>query len=134
MSRRLIAAAVAAVLSLAAASPAGAAPLNFPSRVVDGFQTPPAPVVTAPAWLVYDESSDTVLAAQLATEERAIASTTKIMTALVALETAEPTSMVNVSQNAADTGEREIDLFAGEQLRLDAALCLQFRQGPNLKL
>lgn len=122
MRRRLPTAALAAVLTVTLALPAAAAPLSFPTRVVEGFPAPPPPAITAAAWILFDDSTGTVLGSQLPDEERPMASTTKIMTALVAIENAEPKSIVTISQNAADTGEREIDLVAGEQLPLDALL------------
>lgn len=122
MRRRVLAAAAAALLGITLAVPAMAAPLSFPTRVVEGFPAPPRPAVTAATWILFDDSTGTVLGSQLPDEERAIASTTKIMTALVALESGDPKAMVTISQNAADTGEREIDLVAGEELPLDALI------------
>ena len=111
-----------AVLVILHALPALGAPLSYPVRVEDGFPTPGPPPVTAAAWILYDESSDTVLASFQPTEQRAMASTTKIMTALVALERANLDDVVTVSTRAANTGEREIELYAGEQLTLEALL------------
>jgi len=48
--------------------------------------------------------------------ERAMASTTKIMTALVVLEHAEMNDVVTVSRDAADVGEAEIGLRPGQQI------------------
>lgn len=106
--------------ALSFASVASAAPLRLPSRVDDGFPSPGAPPVTAASWILFDESSDTVLASHLADEVRAMASTTKIMTGLLAVEAADLSDVVVVSQQAADTGEREIDLVAGEEITLEA--------------
>lgn len=46
--------------------------------------------------------------------ERAMASTTKVMTALVVLDNAELTDLVTVSADAAAVGEAEVGLVAGE--------------------
>ena len=115
---RLVALAVA--LSLLLATPAVAAPLSFPIRAEDGFPRRGPPNVTAASWILYDESSETVLASFLPDEERPMASITKIMTALLAIERRDLDEMVTISGNAANTGEREIDLFAGEDLALSA--------------
>ncbi len=120
MSRRkAMAAALAASLALASA-PASASPLSFPIKVDDGFPLPGPPDVTAASWLLYDEWTDTVLASFLPQEERAIASTTKIMTGLLVLEQSSLADLVTVSSNAAATGEREIGLVAGEQVTMEA--------------
>lgn len=122
MKRPIPAAVSAALLTFALALPAGAAPLTLPTRTVDGFSHSAPPEVTAQAWLVYDESTETILASRLANQERSIASVTKIMTALVALDSADPSEIVTISSRAADTGEREIDLFAGEEIPLEALI------------
>jgi D-alanyl-D-alanine carboxypeptidase len=49
-----------------------------------------------------------------------MASITKIMTGLLAFERSNLDDIVTVSTRAADTGEREIDLVAGEQVTLKA--------------
>lgn len=122
MSRRLLVPVGALLVLITMASPSIAAPMTLPTRTVDGFTHSAPPEVTAAAWILYDASSGTVLASHQATQARPMASTTKIMTALVALENADPSEIVTISQNAADTGEREIDLFAGEQLPLGALI------------
>lgn len=54
--------------------------------------------------------------------ERAMASTTKIMTALVVLEHAELTDVVTVSGEAADVGEAEVDLRPGQEVTVEMLL------------
>ena len=49
---------------------------------------------------------------------RAMASTTKIMTALVALESGDPEEVVAISKDAADVGESEVGLRAGQTMSL----------------
>ncbi|MGB7861116.1 MAG: D-alanyl-D-alanine carboxypeptidase family protein [Acidimicrobiia bacterium] len=111
---------ILAVMTVLHATPALAAPLTFPTHVEDGFPVDGPPSVTAASWILYDESSDTVLASFLPNQERAMASVTKIMTALLAFERGDMNDLVTISRRAADTGEREIDLVAGEQLTLGA--------------
>lgn len=120
MNRRSLVAASAAVAMLAVSSPVAAAPLSYPLLVEDGFPNPGPPGVTAASWLLYDETSDLVLASFSPQLERAMASTTKIMTGLLVLENSELDEIVTVSRNAANTGEKEIDLVAGEELPMEA--------------
>ena len=115
-------AASVALVTLTLALPAVAAPLTFPTRVTDGFTSPGPPMVTALSWILFDESSETVLASHQAAEERAMASTTKIMTGLLAIERSNLTDVVTISPLAAESGEREIDLVAGEQVTMSALL------------
>lgn len=103
-------------------SPAVAVPLQFPVPPQEGLVPPAAPDVTADTWIVYDADAELVLAEQGADEERPMASTTKIMTALVALKYGDLDDQVTVSTRAADVGEAEIGLQAGERLPLDLLL------------
>lgn len=113
--------ALSIVLTTALALPAVAAPLAFPLRDQDGFpmDTRP-PSVTAASWILYDESSDLVLAEWDADTRRPMASITKIMTVMLALENAELTDEVLISEEAAGQGGQEIDLVAGETVTLAA--------------
>ena len=73
------------------------------------------PELTAEAWILYDADADVVLASKNATEERPMASVTKIMTALVVADNAELDEKVRISEKAANVGESEIGLYAGER-------------------
>jgi D-alanyl-D-alanine carboxypeptidase len=108
-------------LTLAIALPATAAPLVFPAMDQDGFpiDTDP-PSVTAASWVLYDESTDMVLAEWDADTRRPMASITKIMTVLLALENGDVDEPVVVSDLAAGQGGQEMDLVAGETLTLGA--------------
>lgn len=107
-----------AVLLLAAAllsSPGGlvqAAGAALPPA--DGLAAPPPPELTAEAWILYDDAYRRVLAEHRADQQRAVASTTKIMTALVVLDEADPGDPVEISENATLIGESEVDLTPGE--------------------
>jgi len=74
---------------------------------------PPAP--QAASWLIYDDTNGVMLASSNIDEPRAPASVTKIMTALVAIDRAALTDVVTISELAADTGEAEVGLVAGEE-------------------
>ncbi len=112
--------ALVVTFTLLAATPALAAPLTFPALHIDGFPRGGPPNITAATWILYDETSDSVLASFLPDQERPMASITKIMTALLAVERRDLGEIVTVSVKAANTGEREIELYAGEELPLRA--------------
>ncbi|HEY5890616.1 MAG TPA: D-alanyl-D-alanine carboxypeptidase family protein [Acidimicrobiia bacterium] len=99
--------------------PASAAPLTYPVQIDDPWPVPNAPHPTAPSWLVYDANADAILASRNSNDERAIASVTKIMTGLVVMEYGHPDELVTVSEKAAATGEKEIELEAGEQVTVE---------------
>jgi len=112
---------VVALLFIGLTLPAGASPLVYPLRSQDGFplDTSP-PQVTASSWILFDESRATVLAEWDADTRRAMASITKIMTVLLALELGELDDEVTVSEEAAGQGGQEIGLVAGETVALGA--------------
>ncbi len=119
--RRSVPVALLVVVVVATALPVLAAPLSHRSPAGMTFPDEGSPPqVSAKAWLVYDDSSGTMLAARNANERRAMASVTKIMTGLLTLEHARMDELVTVSTAAANTGEKEIDLVAGEELEMGA--------------
>lgn len=101
------------------ATPAFSAALTYPVQVADPWPVPDAPSPTAPSWLLYDESAGATIAARSPNERRAMASVTKIMTGLLVLEQANMSDEVTVSATAAATGEKEIDLVAGERVTVE---------------
>jgi D-alanyl-D-alanine carboxypeptidase (penicillin-binding protein 5/6) len=74
------------------------------------------PPVQATAYLVVDARTGEVLAASHAHEQLPIASITKLMTVIVALEHHKLTDVVRVDRRAAAVGESTIGLRAGEML------------------
>lgn len=112
---------VMTILSSLLALPAAAAPLLFPYIDQDGFpMDSDPPSVTASSWILYDESSDTVLAEWDADTRRPMASITKIMTVMLALENGNVDDEVVVSDVAAGQGGQEMGLVAGETVTLGA--------------
>ena len=73
------------------------------------------PQIAASSWYLVGEDGS-VLASGDASRKRAVASITKLMTAIVALEHAEPTEVVRVGPSAASIGESTVFLRAGEEL------------------
>ena len=118
--RRFLTASLAVLATLSLAPAVGAKPFAYPAPVEEGLPDPGPPEVTAKAWILYDASTDAVLASVQPDERRSVASTTKIMTGLLALERGDFDEVVTISQRAADTGEREIGLVPGEQVTLGA--------------
>src|SRR5680860_477615 len=95
---------------------------------------PPAPAVTAEGWVVYDPHDEVVLAGHEADAARRMASTTKIMTALLAIEAGALGNSVTVSAAAATAddvpGAATLGLVAGQQLPMRALLpALLLRSG-----
>jgi D-alanyl-D-alanine carboxypeptidase (penicillin-binding protein 5/6) len=74
------------------------------------------PPVDARAYLVVDASTGRVLASRNEHARLPIASITKLMTVLVALEHVQPSDIVTVRHKAAAVGESTIDLRAGQRL------------------
>jgi D-alanyl-D-alanine carboxypeptidase (penicillin-binding protein 5/6) len=101
LGRRTLA--VAAVIAAVAAAPASAA------------EAPPA-VPGARAAIVIDARDGTVMFAKHPDAERAIASTTTLMTAMLALEQARPSDVFTAPAYDAMPAESRINLREGEQM------------------
>jgi serine-type D-Ala-D-Ala carboxypeptidase (penicillin-binding protein 5/6) len=96
---------VAALCALGWAAPAGSA------RKPAG-----PPPVRAPAAIVVDAQTGAVLYAKHPDRKRAIASTTKLMTALLALHSTKPDQVFEAAPYAAQAAESQIGLQAGERM------------------
>ncbi len=70
--------------------------------------------IEAAAWIAVDVASGSTLLEYNADEERAMASVTKLMTALVVRAHADLDERVRISEAAAAVGEAEVGLVAGE--------------------
>lgn len=86
-----------------------------------------APNVAAAAGILLDASDGSILWEKNSRARRAIASTTKIVTALVVLENAEPVEMVTASARAEAVGATdslvtELELVQGEKLSVENLL------------
>jgi D-alanyl-D-alanine carboxypeptidase (penicillin-binding protein 5/6) len=75
-----------------------------------------APAVSARAYLVVNPATGEVLAQKRAWTRAPIASITKLMTVMVALDHARWNDVVRVQREAAAVGESTINLHAGEQI------------------
>jgi D-alanyl-D-alanine carboxypeptidase (penicillin-binding protein 5/6) len=89
------------------------------------------PAVDAEAYLVVNGSSGEVLASHDPAERLPMASITKLMTVLVALERAKPDDVVTVGAAAAAVGESTIHLRAGERLTVRDLVTAALVQSAN---
>ena len=110
---------VALLLALAAALAAAVAATAAP------------PPVDAEAYVVQNSGTGEVLASSDARERLPMASITKLMTALVALERASLDEVVTVTAGAAGIGESTINLRAGERIPLRDLLRAALVQSAN---
>jgi serine-type D-Ala-D-Ala carboxypeptidase (penicillin-binding protein 5/6) len=115
----LIVALGAPVLVLSSADAASALPVT-PIRPLEGLAVDPPPEVSARNWILYDDTYDLVLASHDADAEVPMASTTKVMTAMIAIENSRPGQTVTVSEFAAGIGEAEVGLVPGETVALES--------------
>jgi D-alanyl-D-alanine carboxypeptidase (penicillin-binding protein 5/6) len=90
-----------------------------------------APPVSARAFLVLNPSTGEVLAQHRAWARLPIASITKLMTVLVALDHAQWNDVVRVRSDAADVGESTINLRAGERITVGDLVKAALIQSAN---
>ncbi len=95
------------VLALALAAPAAARAAAPPN------------VRSAKAAIVVDASDDAVMFQKAPDERRSIASTTKLMTALLTLERAKPSEVFTAPAYSAGAAESRINLAKGERMRVE---------------
>lgn len=98
---------------------------------IEGISAPVPPDMSATNWVLWDDTYQRELASLGADERRPMASTTKMMTAIVALENGSMDDLVTVSAEAAAVGEATILLRAGETLPLGDLLHALLMQSAN---
>jgi D-alanyl-D-alanine carboxypeptidase (penicillin-binding protein 5/6) len=91
----------------------------------------PAPVVASPSAIAVNLSTGKVLFQKDARTRRPMASTTKIMTAVVALENMDLSAKVTISQNAFSTWEKAAWAKAGDVLTVEQLLYGLMVQSEN---
>lgn len=102
------------------------------ARSADPAPVPPPPANHAHAAALIDVTSGRILYAQRGDEPMKIASLTKIMTALVAIEYGELDDMVAVSSRAAGVEGSSLYLKAGQKIRLqDLLYGMMLRSGND---
>lgn len=110
-------------------------PSPFPTALRTPAPSPEIPQPRAAAAILADLDSGQVLFALDPREQRAIASLTKIMTALLVLERTDPNDIVTVSAEAAGDGRTagisELGLREGERIRVEELLYALMLQSAN---
>jgi D-alanyl-D-alanine carboxypeptidase (penicillin-binding protein 5/6) len=89
------------------------------------------PRVSAPSAIVIDARSSEVLLEQSPDDERSIASATKLMTALLTLERAQPSDIFRAADYQAGAIESKIGLRAGERMRVQDLLVALLLESAN---
>lgn len=90
------------------------------------------PVINSRAAIVLDRKTKVPLYEKKSNEKRPMASTTKIMTSIVALEKADLNQVVEVSKKAAGTGGSRLGLKAGDKITMNDLLYgLMLRSGND---
>jgi D-alanyl-D-alanine carboxypeptidase (penicillin-binding protein 5/6) len=90
-----------------------------------------APSVSAHAFLVVNPATGEVLAQHRAWARAPIASITKLMTVLVALDHAKWSDVVRVREDAAEVGESTVNLRAGERITVGDLVKAALIQSAN---
>ena len=85
--------------------------------------SPTAPSVSAKSAVLINASDGKVLWEKNSDEKMGMASTTKIMTAILAIESGDMNRSVKVSEQAADIEGSSIYLTAGEELTMEQLVC-----------
>jgi D-alanyl-D-alanine carboxypeptidase (penicillin-binding protein 5/6) len=110
-------------------------PFGSPSPYPTALETPAIPklqpVLSAPSGAIVDLESGRVLYATRGGTRRPIASTTKIMTALLVLQSVGMTDVVTVSSLAAAQGGASLGLQSGERIRVRELLYALMLQSAN---
>lgn len=89
------------------------------------------PAVTAKAAILMDAESGRIIYGKAIHQRRAQASTTKMTTAILALEKGNLDKKITISKNAAETGESSIWLEKGEVLTLKQLIYAALLQSAN---
>ena len=90
------------------------------------------PTINSRAYVVIDRNSNTVLVGKNENQKKKMASTTKIMTALVVIENNNLSDTVEVSKKAASTGGSRLGLKTGDKLTVsDLLYGLMLRSGND---
>lgn len=80
------------------------------------------PVINARAAIIYDRETKEIIWGKNETEKRAMASTTKIMTAIVVIENSNLSDIVTISKKAANTGGSRLKINTGDKIAVNDLL------------
>lgn len=108
---------------------AGIISLLFSLPVITG---PPPPLLDSPSYLLMDPDTGEIIYGRNIHEIRPPASTTKIMTALLAIELGNPDDLVTISWNADSEGGSSLGIKEGEEIPLaDLTYAMLVRSGND---
>lgn len=80
------------------------------------------PQTNARAAIIYDRSTKEIIWGKNENSKRAMASTTKIMTAIVVLENSSLSDIVTISKKAANTGGSRLKISTGDKISVNDLL------------
>ncbi|MGH2573430.1 MAG: D-alanyl-D-alanine carboxypeptidase family protein [Actinomycetota bacterium] len=106
-------------------------PSGSPTVLETTSPAPTPPRVTAPSAILQDLETGQVLFSRAPDQRRPIASVTKVMTALVVLESESPSASTTVTANAASQRGAELGLGVGERIRVRELLYAILLQSAN---
>ena len=90
------------------------------------------PTINSRAYVVIDRKSNTILVGKNENQKKKMASTTKIMTALVVIEHSNLSDIVEISKKAASTGGSRLGLKTGDKITVfDLLYGLMMRSGND---
>ena len=90
------------------------------------------PIINSKSAVIYDRTSKKIIWGKNENEPRAMASTTKIMTAIIVLENANLSDVVTISKKAANTGGSRLKLNTGDKVTVNDLLYgLMLRSGND---
>ena len=96
--------------------------INWSEDVVQTTNNNEEPKINSRAAIIYDRKTKRVIWGKAENEKRPMASTTKIMTAIVVLENANLNDIVTVSKKAAGTGGSRLGLKSGDKISINNLL------------
>ncbi len=106
-------------------------PVLFDTSRLAAVYGAPCPEISAKSAILIDADSGTVIGAKNPDSKMSMASTTKIMTALVAIENADITKTVSVSPCAVGVEGSSVYLYEGERLTLEDLLYAMLLESAN---
>ncbi len=80
------------------------------------------PTINARAAVIYDRTTKQVIWGKNENEKRAMASTTKIMTAIIVIENSNLSDIITISQKAAGTGGSRLKINKGDKISVNDLL------------
>lgn len=90
----------------------------FPSLIEVSSELNNEPIINSRSAIIYDRSSGSILFGKNENEKRKMASTTKIMTAIIVIENANLDEIVTVSSKAAGTGGSRLGLHTNDKISI----------------